>query len=430
MSDDIVRNEMDERGYLQNDYITKSNLLISAKYKASLQALRINYINQYKLQKGQYYEDPETKELVVELYPSEILSYLEKSKGGSLYESLESVAFQMTSTVLGVSDPIKERFDYISIVTRSTYEDGVLTTKYHPAMKKHLINLKDSFTQLNRLAMVSWKSSATYRLYEELKKRSFYPKSYKGKRNGIFVALYDVYELRLLLGVVNSNLDSVRKVLEGKNPPDYKKACEASPEQIYKKWSDFRKYVIDKGIAEINNNVYSDITVTYETQKKSHGEVYAVKFTIRLKEYINEEEEYEVDSVIVNKDGTAVTPNITAVELFLIQRETIGMLEPLGIGTEDAISICQKASYQIETIKKAVELLKKQKHVDNVVGWLISAIQNNYSEPVTFNGKKKTKNQFLEFEQREYPEDFWDNLEKEMANENRFKDSSPENESI
>ena len=45
----------------------------------------------------------------------------------------------------------------------------------------------------------------------------------------------------------------------------------------------------------------------------------------------------------------------------------------------------------------------------------MASIQNNYSEYVSFKGKKGTRNQLLDYEQREYPEGFGDDLEKDIT---------------
>lgn len=413
MENEKERVEGQKQEYMQNDYISKSNLMISAKYKATLQTLRINYLNQYKIQKGEYLEDPETKEIVVELYPQEIVEMAGLTKGGSFYRNLESVARQMVSTYLGITDPEKEQFEYISIVTKSEYKNGVFTTRFHRDMKQYMMNISTKFTVLPRISMMSWKTTYSYRLYEELKKNAFYPKNYSGNKNGIFIVSYDVYELRLLLGVVNSNLESVRKVLDGTNPPDYKKACEASPEKMYVQWKELKRSVIDAAIKEINNSEHSDIKVEYETLKKARGEVYAIKFTIYLKEFHKDMEKDKEEELLsfklIEEEEVVVKKPLTLMELFKIQKEAVDILEFFNVSEEDSLKICEKAEYDIEKIKIAANILKNQKEVKNVVGWLMDAIEKGYKEPTKYKGKKK--NQFLEFEQSDTD---YEALEKEI----------------
>lgn len=398
------------------DFISKSNILINGKYRSSLQMNRINYINNLKLQTGNYIEDPETHELCVKLYPSEITKMLNLKKGGSIYQSLDGVARQLLGTYIGVTDAENERFRYINLVTESVYEDGVLVTKYNPHMKNFLVNLKQNFTKLPRDLMMSWTSTAAYRLYELMKQRAYYPKSYTGPRNGFFTAQYDVYELRLLLGVVNSNLEAVRRILDGTNPPDYKKACEASPEKMYEDWSAFRRSVIDKAVKEINANENSDIELDYTLLKKKHGEVYAIDFKIYLKDiYKKRDDNLPEVPMSVDKEG-GVKASLTQAEIFIIQVEAMNILSEYKVKPDDVLTICERASYDIEKIKKVASILSKQKNVDNVVGWILAAVERDYSEPVTFKGKNK--NSFLEFQQRDYDEGFWEELEREITSNN------------
>ena len=415
MADSKRKKDAKERPVAYNgDFISKSNILISGKYRSSLQTNRINYLNNLKLQTGNYITDPNTQELIVRLYPSEIVKMLNLKNSGSVYQSIQDVARQMLGTYIGVTDDENERFRYVNLVTESVYEDGVLETRYNPHMKKYLINLEEKFTKLPRNLMMSWRSTASYRLYELMKQHAYYPKSYRGVRNGVFRITYDVYELRLLLGVVNSNLEAVRKILDGTYPPDYKKACEASPEKMYVDWSSFRRRIIDTAVNEINENITSDIEIEYTTLKKKHGEVYAVEFTIYLKElYKKSEDNYTNVSASIDREGEAVM-NLSQVDAFVIQVEVMNMLENYNINLSDIISICDVAGYDVEKIKKAESVLRKQSSVDNVVGWLISAIKNSYEEPVSFSGK--SKNQFMQYEQRaDYN---WDELERELENIN------------
>ena len=425
MSDPSFENEKNELFDTYNgDFISKSNILISGKYKSSLQANRINYINNLKLQNGHYTVDPETQELVVQLHPSEIVKMLNLKKGGSIYQSLDDVARQLIGTFIGVTDAENEHFRYINLVTESEYENGVLTTRYNPHMKKYLLNLKQNFTKLPRDLMMSWKSNTSYRMYELMRQRAYYPKTYTGARNGVFKITYDVYELRLLLGVVNSNLVEVRKILDGTNPPDYKRACEASPEKLYEDWYAFRRSVIDTAIKEINGKKNCDIEIEYKTLKKKHGEVYAVEFTIYLKEfYKKRDDDLPEVALSVDKDGKTRI-KLSQEDAFVIHAKVLNLLEPYNIPDNritlsDIVSICEAADYDLEKIKKAERILSKSSNVEGVVGWLIKAIVNDYKEPIAYKGSEKKKNPFLDFEQREYSESFWEELEEELTSSNR-----------
>lgn len=400
------------------EFVSKSNVLITGKFRSTLQANRINYMNNLKLQMGNYIEDPETKELVVKLYPTEITRMLKLKKGGSIYQTLDSVALQLIGTFIGVTDPENERFKYINLVTESRYENGILETRYNPHMKGLLINLSKNFTKLPKDLMMSWKSTASYRMYELMKQRAYYPHDYKGPRNGVFQVLYDVYELRLLLGVVNSNLVEVRRILESTNPPDYKRACEQSPEKLYEDWYSFRRSIIDVAVNEINKNKDSDIELSYKPLKKKHGEVYAVEFTVYLKKYYKKREDnLPIVPISVDTEGE-VTLKLSQTEMFVIQLEVVNLLKNYNIGPEHVFTICEKAKYDVDRIRKIVSILEKQKKVENVVGWILTAIERDYAEPISYERKKK--NDFNSFEQNDY--DFEVLEEELLANNSRLSE--------
>ena len=94
----------------------------------------------------------------------------------------------------------------------------------------------------------------------------------------------------------------------------------------------------------------------------------------------------------------------------------MNILSEYKVKPDDVLTICERASYDIEKIKKVASILSKQKNVDNVVGWILAAVERDYSEPVTFKGKNK--NSFLEFQQRDYDEGFWEELEREITSNN------------
>ena len=101
----------------------------------------------------------------------------------------------------------------------------------------------------------------------------------------------------------------------------------------------------------------------------------------------------------------------------------MNILSEFQVKPDDVLTICEKAAYDIEKIKKIAAILATQKDVDNVVGWILAAVERNYSEPVTFKGKKR--NQFLEYQQHDYPKEYWKELEEELiANQRRGEENS------
>ncbi len=398
--------------YVKDTSLTKSNLLINSKYKSSLNANKVMYATLLRVQNQQYEVDLETQEIVVSLPSAELARMIGTKASGALYKSLDRIAKQLTNTTMGVNNEEERFFEYIALITRAKYENGIFSISFNPRLKGMILDLKSNFTVLPKKLMMSFKSVYSYRMYELLRQRAYYPKTYHGSKNGIFQVDFDIYELRLLLGVVNSNLDAVERILQDSNPPDYKRACEASPEKVYEEWSDFKKNVIDRAVKEINENILSEIEVKYKPLKKIHAEVYGVSFHIYLKEYYQKVEEDSVPST-VDKEGH-LKKNLTPVELFMIQSETADLFRKYGLPPQDILSICDVAGYDIESIRRISGILEETNgSIDNVTAWIIAGLKKGYSEPVS-KKKQAMNNPFNQFEQREI--DF-DELERRLLSQ-------------
>lgn len=64
----------------------------------------------------------------------------------------------------------------------------------------------------------------------------------------------------------------------------------------------------------------------------------------------------------------------------------------LPLKIKDLQKICETADYDLFRIKKAYNVLKCSGKVENIVGFLISAIKNNYDIKTYENSNRKSKN--------------------------------------
>ena len=67
-------------------------------------------------------------------------------------------------------------------------------------------------------------------------------------------------------------------------------------------------------------------------------------------------------------------------------------------------------SYDVEKINKAYSIVSRMDNVKNLIGCMISAIENNWDSPVTIN--KKKKNSFKNEMERGYTSEEYNELEK------------------
>lgn len=119
---------------------------------------------------------------------------------------------------------------------------GVIEVELSKNLKPYLLQLKTFFTKYNYLYVMAMKSQYSIRLYELLK-------SYENVK-GI---IYEVTELRKLLNLTDD---------------------------VLPRWVDFKRFVIEQAIKEIN--ALTDIQIKYDTIKKGRS-VFEVVFHVKTK---------------------------------------------------------------------------------------------------------------------------------------------------
>uniref|UniRef100_N2A588 Initiator Rep protein WH1 domain-containing protein n=1 Tax=Eubacterium plexicaudatum ASF492 TaxID=1235802 RepID=N2A588_9FIRM len=384
--------------YKDNKY-SKSNYLISAKYASSLLENKITAISLAKIQKKEYVEDKNGR-IVCNMTANELRKLL-NANAGSFYSQLEPVAINMTSRTIGFSDPNKNGgvFDYISVVDRARYENGVFSIFYNSDVKEYLSDFKANFTVLELPTMLKFKNVYSFRLYELLSSKSYYRKGIpKELKTQVFKIEFNLSELKLNMGVVNAELDSVRKELNNKQAPNFDRAVEKSPEKKFNTWYEFKRGVLDVAIKEINSK--TDMKVTFSPLKGGRGaKVYGVEFIVDLTGR-------NVDIIannLVQKNEMTEDDKVD----FIID---VKMLLK-GFSTKDVRVICKEAKYDFEKIEKAYNLLMKQNDVSNSTGWMLSCIKNGYDDNCKEKSSKINKNDFKNFHEREYD---YNELEKEL----------------
>lgn len=380
----------------ERENFTKSNFLISCKYKSSLLENKLMVISLSRA--DELKKDPENGILYQQIKVSEIKKEL-GCNGGSFYSNLANAAESMTSKSIGVFDPENKMFDYMSIIIRAHCEKGIFTIEYNPRIAEYIQNIKQNFTSLPKKIMLSFRSVYAFRIYEVLRSKCYYGKKDIKTDNDVFEIPFLLSELKLQIGVVNSNLDKVRNILNKSKNPDYDYAVEASPEKVLEKWSEFKRKALDPSINEINEK--TDMEVSYDTERSGRGgKVHKIIFYVKYKAITE-----------AALDGTDTKPELTQEQKDEIVDIVSDLIEE-PVKTKDIRAICESAHYDVEKVKNAYAVLKKSTGVESVVGFMISAIKNGYDLPVPIKEKKENKNKFNNFEQREYSKEFWDGMER------------------
>ncbi len=373
------KEEKDLVVYRDNELYSKSNVIISAKYKSTLFENKVTATCLSKISNRQYTrtgEGPDSS-IVVTMTASEIKNLLGASSGGTFYRELDRTARSMTSRSIGMSDPDENRFVYLALIQKAEYKDGIFTVRFNSELSNFLTP-DSNFSRLNLSMMLDFDSNSSFRLYEILKSRCYHPDG-RSAKGDTFKIEYGLSELKLLMGVVNADLDAVRRVLDASPAPNYDKAVEKSPEKTYSaKWSDFKRRVIDVAVKEINQK--SDLEVSYETIRQGRGgKTTGIIFNATVKADDKKEKEESKEK----KSG------LSKEEQFRIFFEVYEIFEK-KIDFDDMEAICQAADYDIESIKKAYEMMKKaKKEPENKTGWLIACIKEKWYDSSEVVEKKK-----------------------------------------
>ncbi len=350
-----------------NNYV-KSNFLIGAKYSATLLENKLMALSLAKASDSVL--DDKTGNIVVSLTQSEIKKRLGITNRG-FYTQLEQVASEMTGRTIGVNDEINHYFDYIAVVIRAKYEQGEFKITYNADLKDYIINIKNKFTNLNLDIMMQFNSVYSFRLYELLK-------SYAFKTDTI---TFGLAELKIALGIVNANLDSVKSVLNRSELPDYEKAVAKSPEKRYESYGEFNRSVLQVAVKEINET--TDINVKYEPIKKGRGgKVVGITFTL------------ESVPLPIKEELVSSTDELTFIE-------DLQDLFDEKLKISDLRAIAREGRYNYDYIVEKYEILKSSNtNIDNIVGWMIKALKEDYKAPISsgIKRKKEVNHQYTLFE--------------------------------
>ena len=390
----------------QNIALKKSNTLIGTKYKASNLENKITYLAMLKIQDREFNELSDG--IYVKMTAGEIKDAV-KMKGGSFYQALKIVANNMTGNNYGIVDDEHERFEFITLINKASYEDGEFTIRFANELKTDLIGINSNFTKLPKQIVMKMKKPYSFPLYQLLKSQCYYPANYRGDRHNVFLVTIGLSELKLDIGVVNINAypDVKKALLSGKGvTEDYDRAVEKSPDQMFKSWSTFSRDCLQPTVNELNN--ISDIYIEYKPKRGGiGGKIYAVEFTVWLEG--SEKVDKPITPVVIDENGN-INNNLSEMEKYIFYTTVIDLFKEYNLKIEDAIFIASESGFSMDTIQNAKIILDKQKNISNVTGWIIDCIRKNY----TLNSKETT-NTFENIENREY--DF-EKLEKELLKKN------------
>lgn len=277
-------------------------------------------------------------------------------KNRNQYTEIPRITKELMKKVFEIQE--KNKIIQVAWLSSAIYEkgSGYVELEFSPHLKPYMLKLNSMFTQYKLGNILMMKSKYSPRFYEFLKCNEF-------KKQGFEIELN---ELKYLLKI----------------------------EDTYKRFYDFKKKVLLYSQKEINE--LTDITFSFQEIKKGR-KIDKIKFYISSSQkYISQTSKQEPEVELDIDD--------------LIDQLQDIIKEPLRI--KEYKAILAAAQNDINIIIAKYNIAKRQGNIDNLVGWLIKAIETDYYEPISKGSQ--SKNKFNDFPQREYTLEQLEELERSL----------------
>ena len=356
----------------------KSNELINAMGKGTALSQKLFAIGMQNITVDK------TNNVVATIYGSELRKMFHSSSG-SLYEHIEALCDRQIkgATIfdwnLLMKDKENGKIEAHQVVTDASFKDGTLVLRYNNSLTDKIVNLQKNYTVLSLSDTLSLKSVYSLRLYEMLKSAFDYKKAVT-KEAGEQAFDYNLTELKLELGIINSGGSKEIKSELEKEYPNYDRIdelAEKTGQTKYKEYKIFNRNVLSKVKEELNKK--TNFNIDYEPIKSGRK-------TVGIRFFVNQKETAKATNnnlPIINKDE--------------ILDELIEILHS-DFKVKEIREIAEFAEYNIDKIKKSYEYMKSyEKTIEIPIAFIKECIKNEY-----YLNKAKPmqpKNSFNNFEQ-------------------------------
>ncbi|BDD12781.1 hypothetical protein FUAX_52130 (plasmid) [Fulvitalea axinellae] len=238
---------------MYKDYkIVKSNELINSKSRFTLMQQRIILLMAARI------KITDADFIPYHISISEILGLGPNDKvKGQQYNDIREAAVGLTNSAIYLQQGDKWRSMAFISVAEGEKGKNFITVQFSPQMKPFLLNLKDNYTSYFLKHVFSFRSAHSIRIYELL--AQYYPKIRSRK--------FDLEYLKDMLYVGDK----------------------------YNRFFDFKKYVIEVSVKEIN--ALSDIYVEYEVEKKGRKVVGLIFHMSKNVQNVPSEQENQEDKM-------------------------------------------------------------------------------------------------------------------------------------
>ncbi len=303
--------------------ISKSNDLIEARYKLSLNEQRLIILLISIIQP----DDDDFHDYDLHVSEFAIMFGIECIK--DIHARVEEAAKNLVGKRLDLS--IGKEKEYVAWFSHAKYVEGkgVINISFHKSLKPYLLQLKSRFTQYKINSIVKFKSSYSIRFYELLKSYE-----YLGNGEG-FYREFSLAELKGFLGV---------------------------DEGEYKNFGHLKCRIIEPSVKEINS--YSDIFISSVDYIKEGRAIKRLKFVVEPKKNNVLDNQPSNSEVTLSEDALALMD--------------FGIAEPTAqkwikeYGTENILKACRfvRAKQAAGEVKDAPAYLAKALKDGYYVAWV------------------------------------------------------------
>lgn len=352
-----MRTSKKEEVAVFDETLTRSNQLILSRYSATLMENKMMALALKRVRPNEEGNPTVT-------FTTDEIRHLTNTRGNGFYDLLKKAAAGLMNKMIYMEDEGSHSFVFINLVHKAEFREGIFTVVFTAECKKYLYGLKSNFTSIPLTTLFSFKNNYAYRLYEILKVRA-----YEIKKAGQALEItYPLSDLKLQLNCVNTEDTKVKMELM-KPHPDYDKIVNTlNTEKKLKDWYEFRRWVLDKAVKEINE--ITDLLVKYEPIRTGRGgKTTGVRFFLQKKETID----IVAEDMSISQKGRG--------QKALIE-EVRSIMDAVKLSKKDCLSLLEASQEDLDKIREAYSLAKKQVDIKNIVGWMICAIKEGYAKPI------------------------------------------------
>lgn len=380
--------------------VRKANVFIKGKYQLSMVANRL-----YNILIAKAGDNMVSSVSVTEF--KEICNL----KGKGIYNTLRDRG--LLDELVGLTiclEGIGDEYMVLPVFTAIHYSNGTINAAFSKLSKPFLKNLTSDYSSPNGYTICRLKSRYTSRLYELLYVFAFLLK----KQEKVSIK-YDIGKLRAEIGTFDVKEKKLRQAKE--KGADWNTIAEMAVDSEYYEWRDFKKRVLDSSKKAMDESSETEFVFDYEAFGAGRGGKYkTIIFTIyRNPKYVGS---------FYNKSRKTSKP---VGDIYINELDRIKILfrkKKINLDNDEYISILSAADNNTEVVTKALDYVLTQKHIDNLVGFLIATINGKWYESEKceiLQGKSPMETQEFRKAYEEYLEESKD-IRNSTSNEDNLRE--------